>query len=174
MRRSVTIADVAKVAGVSKVAASSVVNGSRTSARVSHATRERVLAAARELRYVPNAAAQSLTRPGMSLFGVAFNRPEFTFSSNPYVVSVLEGVLEAATRADFNVILFNKPWIDATHSAAPYSNGRTDGLIVIAPFTGSDMVPELSGMGLPLVVVGASSETWGVPAVNVDNVRGGQ
>jgi LacI family transcriptional regulator len=174
MRKPVTIADVARAAGVSKVAASAVVNRSRTSARVSVATRERVLAAARDLRYVPNVAAQSLTRPGMNMFGVAFNRPEFTFSSNPYVVSVLEGVLEAATHADFNVTLFSKPWVDAAHSIGPYSNGRTDGLIIIAPVLGSDMISELSALGLPLVLVSGPAGIGNVTMVNMDNVRAGE
>jgi LacI family transcriptional regulator len=110
----------------------------------------------------------------MEMFGVAFNRPEFTFSSNPYVISVLEGVLEAATRADFNVTLFNKPWVDAEHSIAPYTNGRTDGLIIIAPLLGSDMVPELAALGLPLVLISAASAMWKVPTVTLDNIRAGE
>ncbi|SHN19066.1 LacI family DNA-binding transcriptional regulator [Cryptosporangium aurantiacum] len=60
----VTSADVAVAAGVSRATVSFVLNDT-PSARVSDATRERVLAAARELGYVPHAAARSL-RAGRS------------------------------------------------------------------------------------------------------------
>jgi DNA-binding LacI/PurR family transcriptional regulator len=60
----ITSADVARAAGVSRTTVSFVLNDT-PSARVSEATRARVLAAADELGYVPHAAARSL-RAGRS------------------------------------------------------------------------------------------------------------
>ncbi|SDJ39520.1 LacI family DNA-binding transcriptional regulator [Streptomyces indicus] len=62
--RTVTSADVARLAGVSRATVSFVLNDTK-GARVSAATRERVLDAARRLGYVPHAAARSL-RAGRS------------------------------------------------------------------------------------------------------------
>jgi DNA-binding LacI/PurR family transcriptional regulator len=59
-----TSADVARVAGVSRATVSYVLNGS-AAGRVGESTREKVLEAARQLGYVPNAAARSL-RAGRS------------------------------------------------------------------------------------------------------------
>jgi LacI family transcriptional regulator len=171
-KTSVTLSDVARLAGVSKVIASTVVNGARTSARVSDATRERVLAAAKELRYHPNAAARSLTRPGMNMLGVAFGRAESDFITHTYTTHLLKGILAAAAAADFDIALFTRPWIDVERSAAPFRDRRTDGLIIIAPNLDSDMVPELAALGVPLVVVSPPSDDWGVPSVAVDNVLG--
>ncbi|OKJ91631.1 hypothetical protein AMK33_34920 [Streptomyces sp. CB02400] len=57
MERAVTISDVARRAQVSPSTASKALNGR---AQVNEATRQRVLAAARELGYAPNAFAQNL------------------------------------------------------------------------------------------------------------------
>lgn len=59
MVKAVRISDVAAHAGVSTAAVSRVLSGD-ASLRVSAATRERVMAAARELNYVPNHAGRSL------------------------------------------------------------------------------------------------------------------
>ena len=58
--RAATLADVGRAAGVSAMAASAVLNGARTSSRISPETRERILAAASKLAYRPNAAARAL------------------------------------------------------------------------------------------------------------------
>lgn len=58
--RPVTLDDVARRAGVSHATASRVVNGSAR--RVDEQYREKVLKAARELRYTPNLAAQAVAR----------------------------------------------------------------------------------------------------------------
>src|SRR3989454_7172841 len=58
-QRRVTLADVARRAGLSTTAASRVLNG-REGTRLSDDARRRVLAAAEELGYRPNVAARSL------------------------------------------------------------------------------------------------------------------
>ena len=65
-----TLADVGREAGVSQMAVSAVLNGARTSARISAETRVRVLAAAERLRYRPNLAARALAHRRMNTIGV--------------------------------------------------------------------------------------------------------
>jgi DNA-binding LacI/PurR family transcriptional regulator len=61
--RSSTAQDVAKAAGVSQATVSYILSGRRTGAlRISEPTRERVLAAATALEYVPNQTARGLRR----------------------------------------------------------------------------------------------------------------
>ena len=58
------LSDIAKLAGVSKAAAGKVLNGGRSQIRVSEETRQRILAAAKQLHYQPNMAASILAGKG--------------------------------------------------------------------------------------------------------------
>jgi LacI family transcriptional regulator len=90
--RPATLADVGALAGVSAATASRVLNG--TGRRVADALRERVLAAAAELDYVPNAHAQALMRVDTKTVGVlAFD------IGNPYLNQVLAGIFDVAGKA---------------------------------------------------------------------------
>ena len=55
-----TISDVAAKAGVSRSLVSAVLSGRKSTIRVSEATREKVLQAAREINYRPNLIAKGL------------------------------------------------------------------------------------------------------------------
>ena len=88
--RQATLADVARLAGVSPATASRVLNGTGT--RVADALRSRVLEAAEHLHYVPNAHAQALMRRANQTVGVlAFN------VSNPYFVEITSAIFGVAT-----------------------------------------------------------------------------
>jgi DNA-binding LacI/PurR family transcriptional regulator len=72
--KAVRLLDVARAAGVSRVAAAHVLNGAGSaSVRVSPATRRRVESIARELNYRPNRAAQQLRGMPSGLIGVIFD-----------------------------------------------------------------------------------------------------
>ena len=71
MRRS-TIRDVAEKAGVGKVTASYVLSGQSKTARISADTEARVLKAAQELEYRPNAIARMLATQRTSIIAVVF------------------------------------------------------------------------------------------------------
>src|SRR5688572_17073880 len=60
--RSITIRDVARVAGVSPATVSVVINGSGGRLRIAPATQERVLSAAHDLGYVADPRVQALRR----------------------------------------------------------------------------------------------------------------
>ena len=64
------LSDIAKLAGVSKAAAGKVLNGGRTQIRVSEETRQRILAAAKQLHYQPNMAASILAGGQSKIIGV--------------------------------------------------------------------------------------------------------
>lgn len=86
-----SIADVARAAAVTPAVVSRVLNGDAT-LRVRAATRERVLAAARELDYAPSHAARALRRNRTNAFGLAVHD-----MANPLYSEIIAGAQKAAT-----------------------------------------------------------------------------
>jgi LacI family transcriptional regulator len=130
--RAATLADVGRLAGVSAMAASAVLNGARTSSRISDETRQRILKAAAQLEYRPNAAARALANRRMQTIGVAavIEGGEL----NHYFLEVFNGIVAAAATHEQNTTVF------ALHNWGPDANrlrtmcdGRIDGLILVAP-----------------------------------------
>jgi len=98
--RPTTLTEVARLAGVSLTTASKALNGH---ARISEATRERVLNAATELRYTPNLLAKGLASGRSSVIGVILRNPMVHRLAMPIVIgaqSALEQRQLAAIIAD--------------------------------------------------------------------------
>lgn len=175
INRAPTLSDIAECAGVSLYTVSVVLNRSRSNTRVSQATRERILEAAARLKYHPNAMARGLVHRRLHTIGVLFGVLEAdVVVTNPYASGVLQGTLAEAARAGYCVTIYTQPWRDTPDTAARYRDGRTDGILVVAPQLDSPIVPELSALGLSLAVVSSSGEPYGVPSVDVDNLQGGR
>ncbi|MFD5828624.1 LacI family DNA-binding transcriptional regulator [Lentzea sp. NPDC060358] len=96
--RQVTLAEVAKQAGVSLATASRVLNGSTR--QVSEDLSDRVLRTAEELGYVPNASAQALARNSSSLVGLVVHD-----ITDPYFSCIAAGVTRVAEAAGLVVVL---------------------------------------------------------------------
>jgi DNA-binding LacI/PurR family transcriptional regulator len=129
-----TIADVARGAGVSKTTASDALRGH---GRVSDATRQAVLDAARRLGYTPNRNARSLRTSVTDT--IALHIPEFLTSAEYYMAFVF-GVAEQAARAGLNVTLVSSGRIP-----------QVDGLILCDPMPENPVVDQLMNAGLPVV-----------------------
>lgn len=95
-----TLAEVAKIAGVSPATASRVLSGSGY--RVRPELRHRVLAAARSLNYVPNAHAQALVRARTQVVGVVTHDV-----SDPYFAEIVRGAQRVASAAGRLTIICN-------------------------------------------------------------------
>jgi LacI family transcriptional regulator len=93
-----TLAEVARMAGVSVATASRVLNGG--SRRPSPELQERVFQAARRLNYTPNAAAQAVARGHTNVVGLIVQD-----ISDPYFSAIAAGVMGAADQHDLIVTL---------------------------------------------------------------------
>lgn len=161
-KRSVTVADVAKAAKVSKATAARVLGGYGV---VSDKIRAQVMAAATELEYRPNELARSMTTGKSGIIGVIVGDIENAFFS-----LAVRGISDAARVAGFNVIIANSgEELDAEKSAVDLLIGkRVDGLIVTpARCDRMEHLKDIRRVGVPLVLFDRS-----IPELGVDSVTG--
>ena len=83
-----TIADIAQRAGVSKGAVSYALNGQPG---VSEATRQRIVAIAREIGFNPNSAARALSGATARAVGLTICRPARILSIEPFFMGLISG-----------------------------------------------------------------------------------
>ncbi|MGG7462901.1 MULTISPECIES: LacI family DNA-binding transcriptional regulator [unclassified Plantibacter] len=132
--------DVARLAGVAKTTASDALSGG---GRVSEATRETVLAAARELGYAPNSAAQYLRKGATGTIAVVL--PEI-LSRSPYYMAVVFGIVGEAALHDYDVTI-----VSPTEHQRRDRAIRADGIIIGDPRRGDPSLPVLLGYPVPVV-----------------------
>ncbi|MDR1663706.1 MAG: LacI family transcriptional regulator [Clostridiales bacterium] len=95
-----TIKEVSRLANVSTASVSKVINGDYSG--VSEATKERILWAAKELKYRPNRLARGLVKSRTTIAGLLV--PDI---SNPYFAELAKGLEEEAEQNGYNLILCN-------------------------------------------------------------------
>ena len=96
--------DVARLAGVSQSAVSRVVGGDVD--RIPVETQERILAAVKELGYVPNAAARNLRNKRNRLLGVHTFEAVFPHARDDFYFEFLLGIEERAEELGYDLVLF--------------------------------------------------------------------
>lgn len=171
--RRITLATVARLAGVSQSTVSVVLNDRPLARNLSEATRKRIRAAALSLQYRPNAAARSLRSARTHLVGV------IVFDiADPYCTLILQGVQEVLGKTDLLPII-----LDVQNENARFKRyldmaveHQVEGLIVVANwlFVDLDCLHRFEDTGIPLVIVGREFPSKRVSSVLVDNEAGGR
>jgi LacI family transcriptional regulator len=126
-KSAITIADVARTAGVSTQTVSRVINGRED---VLQETRERVQAVIDLLGYRPNRAARNLASARNPIIGLIISD-----ITNPYYPEIVRGVESYALEHDYNVMLYNtdsKPERER-QALTLMEEHRADGVIICAP-----------------------------------------
>lgn len=161
-----TIAEVAARAGVSTATVSRVLSGS---AAARPETRDRVLAAARELDYRPSAIARALKRRETRTLGLLV-----TDVGNPFYPLVVAAVESAAHELGYGIVLANGG--NDTRRELEHldllAERRVDGLIVASAHVTDAHVRRLRRSGLPVVLVNADAPGDRLPSVDTDHRAG--
>ena len=163
-----TLRDVARLAGVSAMTVSNVINGRE--GRVSAATVEKVRAAVEEIGYVPNASARSLASCSSRIIALVYGAvPGRAALDSPYESLFVGACEERARGAGFALMLCG-----ATRVAETVSQLRSwnvSGAVVMAT---TAMAPRdfARRVAAPSVFVDAYEDLGEVSHVNIDDVGG--
>ncbi|MGL3198927.1 MULTISPECIES: substrate-binding domain-containing protein [Curtobacterium] len=164
---TVTLADVARAAGVSVATASKALNGR---AHVSTRSREAVLAAARSLSFTPNPFARALNRAPTNTIGMLTSDLD-----NRFVLPVLLGAEDAFGAGSLSVLLADArddPMREQLQIQSLLTR-RVDGLLVVGRTT-NPRQPVRTVTDVPVVYVYAPSTSDDDVSFEPDNVLAGR
>lgn len=157
--------DVAKRAGVSQSAVSRAFSG----ASVSDETRRRIMAAADELGYRPNALVRVISEQS-NLIGVVMG--EIT---NPFYPEVLETLLRELEAEGFRVLLKHLDGAQNADSAIEEVLAyRVRGIIVTSSFVSPEMAERCAESEVPVVLFNRHIRDVKISSISCDNVDAGR
>jgi DNA-binding LacI/PurR family transcriptional regulator len=169
-RRRPTIADVARRAGVSPAAVSFAVNDRPG---VSVETRERILAAARELGWRPSASARALTEARARAIGFVLARDPAQRELDSFFVRFLSGLERVLAPASYALLLHVVPEGPALAAYERFAaEGRVDGFLLTDVELDDARFEPLEAAGLPVVLAGHPASACPFPWVETRHGEG--
>lgn len=144
----VTLTDIAKMANVSKTTVSMVLNNKDIS--VSEDTRNKIHKIVKELNYIPNTVARSLSTRKTETIGIILPDIE-----NPFFSEMARAIEDTAEKLNYNVILcnsYNKKSKEEKYVKLLISK-LTDGVIFISGGKSEDSLKILEDNKVPFVIV---------------------
>lgn len=167
-RRRVTLGDVARLADVSP---SAVSRAFTDGASVSREARARIIRAADQLGYRPNALARSLTTGRSALIGLVSNA-----LVNPFIMNVVDAFTLQLQRRRLRPLVFNLAGeFSIEETVTLIRQYQLDGVIVASSTLDPDFVEAVDAAGVPVVLAfGTARAGSRISAAHVDNVGGGR
>lgn len=163
-----TIADIARHAGVSKVAVSYALNDRPG---VSDATRTSIKAIAEELGWRPNSAARALNGACAQAVGLVVRRPPSTLGVEPFFMELVSGIGSVLSAQSYALMLqmadsheqeleVHRRW---------WGERRVDGVFLVDLHSDDARVPAVEALGLPVVAIAPPGTSGSLPAVWSDD-----
>src|SRR3954449_10135707 len=163
----VTLADVARHAGVSPSTVSYVLSGKRS---ISPATRRRVERSIRSLGYRPPAGARALASRRTNV--LALVTPLRADLHTPVALEFVISVVTTARRHAHDVLLLtNDEGPEGLRRVA--GTALVDGLVLMDVQLRDERLPVLRELGLPAVLIGVPDDTSGLTCVDLDFTAAG-
>ncbi|MES2460975.1 MAG: LacI family DNA-binding transcriptional regulator [Armatimonadota bacterium] len=172
-RTAVTLDDIAREVGVSKVTVSAVLNRRTSNVRVSDQTRQRIVVAAREMGYHPNALARGLTRRRTDTIALVMQSPNVFSGGSGFIAELMHGTVETANALGYDLMLHTKDWRDTDRDALALSDGRVDGVLLLRD-KDDLLASRLEERGLPNVSIFSRPDSVDAWYVDADNLAGGR
>ncbi len=153
----VTSKDVADHAGVSRTTVSLVLNNVH-GAQISQATRQRVLQAAQDLDYVPDAAAKALASRQSQIIGLILIRTPQQIASDAFLTQTLNGLIESVHQQGFACLSTS---LNRSTKGRPTCQlvraKHIDGILLSGPQRDDQALNALQESAIPTVLLGTDA-----------------
>lgn len=164
-KRTVTIQDVAKAAGVSVSTVSRVLNGK---VDVASETQGRILSVIDDLGFTTNLAARSMRSHKKNLVGLIM--PDIAY---PFAIEVMKGVNRAIAESEFDLLVYTTGDVRKSGRAfheqkyvSLLTNSISDGVVLVAPVAAD------FNIDAPIVSIDPVVSNPNYPAVHATNYQG--
>ena len=169
-RKRVTSKDVAEKVGVSRTTVSLVLNNVQ-GIQISSETRQKVIDAANELGYVPDATAQALVSRRTKAIGLVLTRSQHHIATDAFLPKIISGLLTTAKKHNVRMLV---DWVETEHQDSAYFElaraKRIDGMILSTPRLNDAALKALENVDTPTVMMGSIAGSK-LPFVDVDNTK---
>lgn len=164
------MADIARMAGVSASTVSRALSGSSL---VNAETKERIGDLARRMNYQINIGAANLRKGAVRNVGVIVLGQSLQSISDPFILSLIGHIADALDAKGLNLLLQRITPEREPDIAQLYATGQVSGLLIIGQLTRHETLNELHDQHVPMVVWGAKLPDSHYPVVGGDNYLGG-
>jgi len=168
---SLTLEQVAKLAGVSRSTVSRVINDSPN---VRPEVRERIWQFIRENNYQPHQAARTLVTRRTNVIGLIIPEAVTRLFTDPFFPQLTQGIAEVCNQRGYYLMLTlmtTNTDHDTLYRRILHS-GQLDGVIVASAPLNDPIVPRLQESHRPCVLVGHHPDYSKIPSVDADNIAG--
>ena len=160
----VTIQDVAERVGVTKTTVSHAISGKRP---VAPETRERILAAMRELNFHPNPIARRLA--GGWGRSIALVYPLASPSLSAIELRFITAIADVINRTEYSFLTLSSPRVEPGDLQLMIASGMIDGFILMRIYLNDARVEMLKRENIPFVLIGRTASNEGLVFVDLDS-----
>jgi DNA-binding LacI/PurR family transcriptional regulator len=169
---ALTLADIARLAGVSKATVSRALDDSPL---ISGETKDRIRTLAREHRFERNESARRLTLRQSKVAGlVMFGEPSHPYRPDLFMLEIMGGVASGLHEQGYELLAVQPRTDDENWARRYVDSGRADGFIVLSASCTPGRLRMLMDSGVPFVVWGRRAERGEFSSVSGDNEAGGR
>lgn len=172
-KKPTKMADIARLAGVSKSTASRALQDSPL---ISPETKTLIQSIARQHNYEPNRLARNLALKQSNTIALVLPIDPATdeILSNPFILKFLGAVGSALRKQGFDMLVSQKSFTDTQFDTRYHSSGLVDGYILLGRGRDDTHLNELAAQGVPLVVWGPMLPEQKYCSVGIDNIAMGR